>query len=94
VPPIRSRTVDHFSERGFRFEERFRNLLRHPAVALAEQADERGPAALDYLEAQGQNLAFGLSLVRNTPAEFHLFPCDAAALAQSEQLWEVPLDQF
>ena len=49
---------------------------------------------LDSLEAQGQNLAFGLDLVRDAPAQVHLAPGDAAALAEAAHLREDLLDQF
>ena len=48
----------------------------------------------DFLEAQGQNLAFSLGLVRHAPAQVHLAPGDAAALAQPAQFRVYVLDQF
>ena len=60
--------MEVLSEPGLRLEERFRNLLRHPAVTFAQEANEVWPAMLDFLEAQRQNLAFGLGLVRHAPA--------------------------
>ena len=81
-------------EPGMRFQQFRGDLLRYPAVALAEQTDEVGAAALDFRQAQGQDLAFGLGFVRDAPAQVHLTPGDAAALAQPAELGEDLLDEF
>ena len=81
-------------EPGLRFQQFRRNLLGHPAVALAQQTDEVGPAMLDFRQAQGQHLAFGLGFVGNAPAQVHLAPSDAPVLAEAAELREDLLDEF
>ena len=46
-----------------------REGLRYPAVALAEDADEVGPAVVDFLEADLQRLALFSVLFGDAPAE-------------------------
>src|ERR1019366_2199167 len=90
----RHRLLAVLLEPGLRRDEFFRNFLWHPAVALAQQTDEIRPAVFDLRQAQGQDLPFGLGFVGDTPAQVHLAPGYAAALAQAAQLGEDLLHQF
>ena len=51
--------LELFPEPFFFFEQLLRTVLRHPAVAFAEQTDEVGAAAFDFLQTNGQHLALG-----------------------------------
>ena len=82
-----------FCQPGFALDQFRGNLVRHPAVALPQQADEIGPAALDLAQADRQHLAFGFLLIRDAPAQVHLAPGHPALLAQFAELREDVLDQ-
>src|SRR5213078_1921438 len=87
------RAAAMFDEPGMQPLEVLGDSRRHPAVAPGQQADEVWPAALDLLEAVGKQLAFGLLLGGDAPAQIDLGPRDAARLAALAQLGEDPLDQ-
>src|SRR5262245_42417424 len=65
----------------------------HPAVALAQQAEEERPTPIDLVQADADDLALPGLLFRHAPAQVYFPPNDAALLAELPQLWENPLDQ-
>ncbi len=71
-----------------------RDFFNRRTVALAEQADEKGAAALDLGQADGKRLAFGFLLVGHSPPKVDIGPGDTATFAQLAELREGALDQF
>ena len=71
-----------------------RDLVRHPAVAVAEHADEVRPRALDLREADRQHGVLRLLLVGDAPAQVDLAPHHAALLAEVADLGEDALHEL
>jgi len=67
---------------GLKLDQFRGDLLRNPAVSLAEQADEKRPTSLDFRQADGQDLAFSRLFLGNAPPQVHLGERHAALLAE------------
>jgi hypothetical protein len=91
---LRDAPPRHLGQPRLALDEVGRVLIRDPTIAGAEQAEEVGPAAADFVEAGGQDLALGLALIGDAPAQVDLGPGHAALLAQFVELRKDSLDQF
>ena len=63
-------------------------LLRHPAVALADETHEPGTGAIDLRQADGQHLALLGFLFGDAPAQVHIHQFHLSLAAFAPQLRE------
>jgi hypothetical protein len=87
------RALEVISEPRLLCEPPARDFSGERTISLSENADKVGPAPLDLLQTDRQNLAPMLLFLGYPPPQINLPPGDPAQLAKLPQLREDSLDQ-
>ena len=83
-----------FGQPGLLLKQFRREALGHPAVAISQQADEEGAAAIDLGQTDRQHLPLGALLLSDAPPQINVGKNHAPLVAQLTQLWKDPQHQL